>query len=232
MENRQQAKGRRQGIENYELRSDKQSFSPCSQCLCGENIFMDNQEIRTLQLLEEFEKEENPSQRALARKLNVSLGLVNSFIKRLARKGYFKITTLPANRVGYILTPKGAAEKTRLTYEYIQYSFLYYRQTRARLRSFFAGLEQQGIVRLVFWGAGELAEIAYVSLQETSIELVAVIDEEMNGKKFFGMEIHGREVLEGYDFDMVLVTQSGNVEGIVTELSNLEELAGRVVAIQ
>ena len=77
---------------------------------------MDNQDIRTLKLLEEIENGHVPSQRDLAKTLNVSLGLVNSFIKRLAHKGYFKITTIPKNRVKYILTPKGAAEKARLTY--------------------------------------------------------------------------------------------------------------------
>ena len=72
---------------------------------------MDQQDIRTLKILEEIEEDQSPSQRAIARKLNISLGLANSFITRLVNKGYFKITNIPANRVKYILTPKGTAEK-------------------------------------------------------------------------------------------------------------------------
>lgn len=72
---------------------------------------MDHQNFRTLQILEEIENSYGTSQRELAGKLNVSLGLVNSFMKRLAHKGYLKVTTIPKNRVKYILTPKGAAEK-------------------------------------------------------------------------------------------------------------------------
>ena len=59
---------------------------------------MDNQDIRTLKILEEIGTDNVPSQRELARKLNVSLGLVNSFVKRLAQKGYFKVTTIPKCR--------------------------------------------------------------------------------------------------------------------------------------
>ena len=73
---------------------------------------MENQDIRTLKLLEEIDNDRTPTQRDLSKKLNISLGLVNLFIKRLGKKGYFKIKTIPKNRVKYILTPKGAAEKT------------------------------------------------------------------------------------------------------------------------
>ena len=96
---------------------------------------MDTQELRTLRLLEEIESDQAPSQRDLSTRLNISLGLVNSFMKRLAQKGYFKITNIPKNRVRYILTPKGAAEKTRLTYEYIQYSFQFYKDARKKFKT-------------------------------------------------------------------------------------------------
>ena len=71
---------------------------------------MNPQDIRTLQILEAIESNDAPSQRDLAESLNISLGLINSFVRRLTKKGYFKITHLPRNRVSYILTPKGIAE--------------------------------------------------------------------------------------------------------------------------
>jgi DNA-binding MarR family transcriptional regulator len=150
---------------------------------------MDTQELRTLKLFEEIENEHAPSQRDLATRLNISLGLVNSFMKRLTQKGYFKITNIPKNRVRYILTPKGAAEKTRLTYEYIQYSFQFYKEARRKLRKIFKQFEKQKIKDVVFWGTGELAEIAYISLQETQLNLVAVVDAKRAGENFLGQGI-------------------------------------------
>ena len=95
---------------------------------------MDVHDLRTLRLLDAIEEKRSPSQRDLARVLGVSLGLVNSFVRRLAKKGYFKITHLPRNRIRYILTPKGAAEKSRLTYAYLQFSYQFYRDARSKLR--------------------------------------------------------------------------------------------------
>jgi len=106
---------------------------------------MNNNELRTLKILEEIEKDYAPSQRELARQLNISLGLANSFIKRFVQKGYFKVKNIPKNRVKYILTPKGMAEKTRLTYRYIQYSFEFYKRSRQELRRMFSNLVRQGV---------------------------------------------------------------------------------------
>jgi len=168
---------------------------------------MDTQELRTLRLFEEIESEKAPSQRDLATRLNISLGLVNSFMKRLTQKGYFKITHIPKNRVKYILTPKGAAEKTRLTYEYIQYSFQFYKTARQKMRELFQALGEAGVKTIVFYGATDLAEIAYLSLQETSIQLVAVIDTRKMHNRFLGLEIQSPESLRRLSFDRILITE-------------------------
>ena len=180
---------------------------------------MDHQDLRTLKLLEAIENDTLPSQRDLARKLNVSLGLVNSFIKRLAHKGYFKITTIPRNRISYMLTPKGAAEKTRLTYEYIQYSFEFYKNARQKLRKRFAGFVKEGVQTVVFFGANDLSEIAYISLQETPIQLAAVVDPERVGKKFLGTTITDPQDLSRIAYDRILITAIERREAVRNHLS-------------
>jgi DNA-binding Lrp family transcriptional regulator len=167
---------------------------------------MDTQDIRTLKLLEEIDKDYTQSQRDLSDKLNISLGLVNSFVKRLANKGYFKITSLPKNRVKYILTPKGVMEKSRLTYQYLQYSFELYMGARRNLQKHFNGLVAQGVKRVVFYGVSEIAEIAYISLEETAIKMVAIVDEERVGKIFLGNVVKDPRVLESMSFDRILIT--------------------------
>jgi DNA-binding MarR family transcriptional regulator len=192
---------------------------------------MDPKDIRTLKILEKVEDKRPPSQRDIAKELNVSLGLVNSFIKRLAKKGYFKITTIPKNRIKYILTPKGAAEKTRLTYEYIQLSYKFYKDARKRLRDLFSEFESQGVSRIVFYGAGDLAEVAYLSLQETLIELVAIVDDFKAGKKFMGYVIEDPSQLESKQFDKILITAINSRELLIEKLSNNGLTIDKIVQI-
>jgi DNA-binding MarR family transcriptional regulator len=168
---------------------------------------MEPNDLRTLKILEAVEGNHLLSQRALAKKLNISLGLANAFVKRMASEGYFKMQSTPKNRISYVLTSKGAAEKTRLTYRYIQYSFEFYKQSRHKLRQLFRQLQRQGIVRIVFFGATDLAEIAYLAMQETSLELVGVIDDTRQDKRFVdGRQILGTDRLGQMSFDCVLIT--------------------------
>lgn len=183
---------------------------------------MDPTDLRTLRLLEALDQESMPSQRDLARRLGISLGLTNSFIKRLAHKGYFKISTIPRNRVKYILTPVGALEKARLTCEYIQFSYRYYKEARQKLRELFARLERQGVRRLIFYGATDLAEIAYLSLQETAIELVAVVDDAAAQQKFMGKIIEEPERLGQISAERVVITAMDGHAQIMERLRAME----------
>jgi len=168
---------------------------------------MDQDELRTLKLLEALDSREPPTQRELARDLNISLGLVNAFMKRLAKKGYFKITHIPKNRVKYLLTPKGALEKSRLTYRYIRYSVGFYREIREMLVSLFSRLEKEGVEKIALYGCGEVAELAHLFLQNTSIKLGGVFDQKPDGRKFFGHRVKSYEQLANDGCEYVLLTQ-------------------------
>ena len=189
-------------------------------------------DIRTLHLLEEIERNHSPSQRQLARQLDISLGLVNSFIKRLALKGYFKVTHIPKNRVRYILTTKGAAEKSRLTYEYIKLSYVFFKDARKKMRKLLKRLESQGVKRVVFFGATDLAEIAYLSLYDTNIQLTAVLDDRRVGKKFFNHTVQAADLLESAIFDRILLTSS-ELRGLIPDrLKKFDIAKNRVVILQ
>lgn len=192
---------------------------------------MDPIDLRTLKILERVDNNDAPSQRDLARDLNISLGLVNSVIKRLAQKGYFKIGHLPNNRIRYTLTPQGVAEKSRLAHAYIQYCFKFYRDARKKLEDLYAELETQGVRRIIFYGAGDLAEIAYISLQQYSIELVAVVDDGKVGKKFMQFTIAHSDWIEFIGFDRIIITSINPTRSDFEKIAMMGILASRVVEI-
>jgi DNA-binding MarR family transcriptional regulator len=193
---------------------------------------MKTQDLRTLKILEQVDNGYSPSQRDLARELNISLGLVNSFIKRLALKGYVKVTTIPRKRIQYILTPKGMAEKSRLTYRYIQSSYQYYRQARQKLQKLFGELERRGVRTVVFYGASDLAEIAFLSLQETSISLVAVVDDRNPGKKMLGHEVIDSQELARVAFDRIVITEDGTRDLLLDKLLSSGVPRDKIVLVE
>src|SRR5256712_9701007 len=96
---------------------------------------MDTESHRDLKLLEAVEKDSRVTQRGLATKLGIALGLTNIYLKRLVRKGYIKCVNVQSNRITYLITPRGIAEKARLTYEFMDYSLHLYSEVRHHLRA-------------------------------------------------------------------------------------------------
>ena len=148
---------------------------------------MDVEARRHLRLLEAVAEDSRVTQRGLATKLGIALGLTNIYLKRLARKGYIKCVNVQSNRLSYLITPRGIAEKVRLTYEYIDYSLHLYREVRQHLRGVLHDCAVSGS-RVAIFGRGEAAEIAYLSLKEFHLEPIAIFDEE-GGHDFLGMPV-------------------------------------------
>jgi len=172
---------------------------------------MDSGEFRTLRLFETIEKDDSASQRVIASRLGISVGLVNSFIKRLAKKGYLKIMTIPKNRVKYILTAKGAAEKTKLTYQFILFSLSYYRENCSKISDLFEKLENQKIVNVLFYGQGDLSEIAKIIIGESNLKLIGFIEDNMQNVISVRNQ-QNRDVLsESIHFDAIIITQDSHV---------------------
>ena len=148
-------------------------------------------EQKHLEILSLIEKDGLITQQEIADHLGVAIGLVNSFVKRMVRRGYIRIKRVPKRRYFYMLTPKGMAEKGRLTIRFIQDSLKLYRDYRQKCKEIFKELTRDGISRVYLVGTGDLAEIAYLSLQEVGIEVSEVFDSDDGrvGKKFFGKAV-------------------------------------------
>ncbi|GJL66034.1 MAG: transcriptional regulator [Nitrospirales bacterium] len=191
---------------------------------------MDKDGQRALFVLQEIEQNPVLTQRSLALKLGVALGLTNLYLKRLVRKGHIKITTIPKNRIRYLLTPRGLKEKSRLTYEYLQYSLTYYRDVRQRLNQTLADLSQLGKKRIVIYGVGELAEFAYLALQESDLTLVGFVSDEL-ADSFLSFPCTNLESLQNWTFDAILISDLAHIETNRTKLLALHIPAENVFTV-
>lgn len=175
---------------------------------------MDQNALRALRILDELSQGNRVTQRQLSKQLGVALGLTNLFLRRLVRKGYVKVVNVRRNRLRYLLTPEGVAEKAALTARYVRNSFRYYRSVRAAMRKAFHDLASSGCSKIVLYGTGELAEIAYLSFREAELELVAVVDEKADRQNFCGHPVLAPGALKGLQFDKLVVTAPEDSNGL------------------
>ena len=192
---------------------------------------MASHDQHTHKLLAAIEADQHQSQRSLARSLGIALGLTNLILRRVVRKGWVRMIHIKPNRVRYLLTPTGIAEKARMSRDSLQYSVRLYTDARTRIREQLARLGSNGGSdtasagggRIVFFGAGEVAEIGYVCLQETELDLVGVIGDTRRSR-FFDVPIYPLTELRGQQlggelFDWLLVMSFDDRERTAATLS-------------
>lgn len=164
---------------------------------------MDLEAHRDLKLLEAVAQDAHVTQRGLASQLGIALGLANIYLKRLMHKGYIKVSNVQPNRLSYLITPRGVAEKARLTYEFMDYSLHLYKEVRQHLRDVLhecAAAER----KVAIYGRGEAAELAYLSLKESGLEPVAVFDAD-GGQTFLGMPVRPIADHVEVDYDLLII---------------------------
>jgi DNA-binding MarR family transcriptional regulator len=168
----------------------------------------------TRKILDAIETGHPLSQRSLSRELGVALGLTNLMIRRLVKRGFVRVLNVKPNRVRYLITPAGIAEKARVTRAFLENTVRLYTQTRDRIRENLielsvswasdpvetgivpSGNSESGQKRIVFYGAGEVAEIAFICLPSTDLHLVGIVDDHVR-TPFFNFQVHRPEDLQG-----------------------------------
>tara|TARA_B000000557_G_scaffold253321_1_gene242315 strand:- start:388 stop:696 length:309 start_codon:yes stop_codon:yes gene_type:complete len=90
------------------------------------------------EVLRRLQKKPKASQRELAEDLGFSLGKLNYCIKALQRKGYVKLQNFKKkdNKIKYlqyVITPRGIAERTKLTISFMKRKMREYDELKAEL---------------------------------------------------------------------------------------------------
>ena len=159
-----------------------------------------------LGLLDAVEQNRAQSQRLLASELGIALGLVNAYLKRCIKKGLVKVRTAPARRYAYYLTPQGFAEKSRLTVDYLSYSFSFFREAKTDCSELFKAASAQGVEKVLLVGQSDLAEIASLCAAERGIKIIGVVQKNAPQAAFIGLPVFENFDAVSSPFEAVLIS--------------------------
>lgn len=122
---------------------------------------------------------DNPgqTQRNISKRVNLSLGMTNLLLVRLTRKGYIKMRQLDWKRTEYLLTLKGALEKSRKSYEYTLHTIRLFRQIVVNVQGvikaeYDAGLREAVVVAWPETQTAVTSAVAELNLSDLRIEYV------------------------------------------------------------
>jgi predicted transcriptional regulator len=144
-----------------------------------------------LDTLLELKDDPSLSQRSLAHKLNISLGLTNSILQNLIYRGLIKAQKMTGRKILYLITPKGMVQATNFIYDRVRETQHYYQYAKDLLTNHFINLYDKGARKAAIYGTDQLAEITYLSLLDSPLKFHSIItdDSASSKKKFLGHEI-------------------------------------------
>ena len=138
---------------------------------------MTPEEIRTLTLFNTVESRPEINQRQLARELDVSLGLTNTYFQRVLKKGWVRAQQVKPRRWLYFLTPQGALEKSRLSLSYMHRTLNSFRELKRKGDEHLRVLSNKGVSGIHLCGENDLTEVLSFCFSGVEIELLSVISE-------------------------------------------------------
>jgi hypothetical protein len=138
---------------------------------------MTSEEFRTLTLFNTVDGRPEVNQRQLARELDISLGLTNTYIQRVLNKGWLRATQVKPRRWLYFLTPQGALEKTRLSLSYMHRTLDSFRELKSKGDEYLCILSNKGVSGIHLCGENDLTEVLSFCFSGVEIELLSVIPE-------------------------------------------------------
>ena len=99
-----------------------------------------NNNLTHFEVLRKIQKKPIASQRKLAKDLGFSLGKLNYCLKELQKKGLvkkknFQNQTNKINYLQYVITPKGIAERTKLTINFMKKKMQEYDELKKELEN-------------------------------------------------------------------------------------------------
>jgi predicted transcriptional regulator len=190
-----------------------------------QGLYLQSPQLNKLNILREVASNSRITQAALAKRCSLSVAMVNNYMKELCGSGLLEYHRRTIKSVTYHLTPAGAqrleALQGRLINEMVGMFVSAKNQIRERIKS----QTRSNLKRVVLFGTGNLAQLAFHALELAGVNILGVCDDipEMIGKDFCGREVVNPSQIRFLDPDAVVVADSARAEVICRNLDSIRD---------
>lgn len=129
------------------------------------------QDLATLQIISETLKEDpHASQRALAKKANMSLGMMNAILGRFVERGWIMLTNVNGRKLAYAVTSEGISELTNRGKKFALRTFKLVNVYSETFCKKFAEAKASGKTKVILYGQSYIKFIIKYACNEVGME--------------------------------------------------------------
>ena len=192
-----------------------------------------SREVRELAILTEIGKNSACSQRSLARVARVSATMVNAYVDSLVGRGDVEVTGKTNRSYRYLLTGVGKNRRDDLLFRISREVIRLYGRMKREFGTRLERYRDEGIARVVLFGAAEMAELVALAAEGTGIEVVGIVDSDpaRQGRRIGEIEVTDPGTIAGLNPDAVVITSYGHVDEIHDKVRPLEARGIQIIRL-
>ncbi len=156
----------------------------------SQNLYIPAPKLNELRILKEIDSDPDITQAELARRCALSVAMVNNYMKELGDRGFLEFRRKNTKTISYYVTPTGKeavdATRTELLKELINLLT----DAKEQVKEIILSQSHRELRRVVLYGSGILAEIAFHALESIKVNVIGVCSDD---PAELGQEWCGRE---------------------------------------
>ncbi len=186
-------------------------------------LYIQSPRMNQLNILKEVAANSRITQAELAGLCSLSVAMVNNYMKVLCGAGLLEYHRKSSKSVSYHLTPSGQRHLEVLQSEMILEMTNLFLSAKENVRDRIVNQARVSSQRVVIWGSGHLAQLAFHSLELADANIVGICDDDttMIGRDFCGREVLNPSQIRFIAPDAVVIADPLRTEEIYRSLAPL-----------
>jgi DNA-binding MarR family transcriptional regulator len=198
-----------------------------------DSFYIRSPRLNQLLILKELAADPNLTQAELARRCELSVAMVNNYMKELSSLGWLQYRRKSSKSVSYHLTEAGRQQIEAVEADLVQEMANRFATSKARIRERILSQVPRSLQRVVLVGIGDLAEIVFHALESVQIGVVAVCDYDTAN---IGRDWCGRKTLDPSQIlylkpDAVIIADTSRSGEILASLKPLLDYGIQVISL-
>jgi DNA-binding MarR family transcriptional regulator len=156
----------------------------------SQNLYIPAPKLNQLHLLKEIAADPDITQAELARRCTLSVAMVNNYMKELCDLGFLEYRRKNSKTVSYYVTPSGKDAADATQKELLNELISLISMAKEQVHEIIMSQAHGDLRRVVLYGTGILAEIAFHALESAKVNVIGVCSDDPTevGKEWCGRE--------------------------------------------
>jgi predicted transcriptional regulator len=188
-----------------------------------EALFIRAPRLNKFNILDQLASNSRLTQAELARRCDLSVAMVNNYMKELCSTGLLEYHRRSSKSISYHLTSAGKEQLQTIQDELIHEMASIFAEAKDRIRERILASAQGKLQRVVLFGSGHLAELAFHALELAKVSVIGICDDDPDriGKEWCGRQVISPSQIRYMAPDAVVVANREKTTEMCDSLTHL-----------